>query len=305
MLDDEAPLIELIDVEYTIDHKAILQNCNLKIYQGDRIALLGKNASGKSTLLQLILGLKTPTQGVIKFHPCLGKTFCERKKVIGSVMHTVSLDKHMTVKNNIQLTSRLYGFAKQFSTEKVEAYLNEFELLDFKEMILKNLSFGTQRRVDIARAFLHQPKYLIFDETTSGLDVRYKNLFWSLVNNQLNNHFFGVIFTTHDLHELSHSSRIILLADKTIKLDTSLDKVKKELSVTLLTLPILTSKETLKKIEYLVGNFRTVDNKVKFYINNIEQVYSSLLTILATDKNVASINLHPPKLEDIFYEYLG
>lgn len=152
--------------------KWVLKDVNLSIDRGTVIGLVGPNGSGKSTLLNIIAGLVRPTRGEIIISEYKVPEDHEYKFHIGILLHNSVLYDELTVAENLIYYSKVYGLDNWRSLESVRELIEVFELKDYISVKVEALSHGWRKRVDIIRAFMHDPDIILLDEPFSGLDER-------------------------------------------------------------------------------------------------------------------------------------
>lgn len=193
------------------DVKAV-QDLSFKVKSGELFAFLGVNGAGKSTTINIMCGQLSKDGGsVIINGKDIDKELSKIKGELGVVFQGSVLDGALSVYDNLQSRAALYGI----TGEAFKARLSELSaLLDF-ESILKRpvgkLSGGQRRRVDIARALLHDPKILILDEPTTGLDPQTRKLLWSVVTDLRRSKGMTVFLTTHYMEEAADADYVIIL----------------------------------------------------------------------------------------------
>ena len=192
-----------------------VNNLSFKVKKGELFAFLGVNGAGKSTTINIICGQLKKDKGEILI---TGKSLDENptffKNILGVVFQTSVLDKDLTVYDNLQSRASLYGIiGKDFQNR-----LNKLsEILSFKDLLkrpLGKLSGGQKRRIDIARALIHNPKILILDEPTTGLDPQTRTLLWDVINNLRKEEGLTVFLTTHYMEEAESLSDRVGIMDK-------------------------------------------------------------------------------------------
>jgi len=176
-----------------------LKDINLKVKQGEILAMLGPNGAGKTTLISVICGIVTPSSGSVTIDGFdIIKDYRETRSRIGLVPQELNLESFETVLNNVAYSRGLYG--KSPKPEHIEKILKDLSLWDKKDQRLRQLSGGMKRRVLIAKALSHEPKILFLDEPTAGVDVELRKDMW-LVVEELRKTGVTIILTTHYIEE--------------------------------------------------------------------------------------------------------
>jgi len=164
-------ILSIENLSFAYQQAEVLQNINLKVYEGEVVTIIGPNGGGKTTLLKLILGLLTPQTGSIKIY---GRTPRAASKYIGYVPQQIDYDKKFPITvNDIVLSGRVksWGFYSSSDHRRVNEILAEFGLSDLKNEPFANLSGGQLQRALIARALVTETKILLLDEPTSNIDI--------------------------------------------------------------------------------------------------------------------------------------
>ena len=176
-----------------------LNNVNLKVKQGEILAMLGPNGAGKTSLISIICGIVKPTSGTVTIDGFdIIKDYRETRSRIGMVPQELNLESFETVFDTVSYSRGLYG--KSPKPEHIEKILKDLSLWDKKNQKLKELSGGMKRRVLIAKALSHEPKILFLDEPTAGVDVELRRDMW-LVVDELRKTGVTIILTTHYIEE--------------------------------------------------------------------------------------------------------
>ena len=198
-----------------------LKKVNLKVKQGEILAMLGPNGAGKTTLISIICGIVTPSSGTVTIDGFdIIKDYRETRSRIGMVPQELNLESFETVWDTVSYSRGLYG--KSPKPEHIEKILKDLSLWDKKEQRLRQLSGGMKRRVLIAKALSHEPKILFLDEPTAGVDVELRKDMW-LVVEALRKTGVTIILTTHYIEEAEaiadrvaviNQGEIIIVEDK-------------------------------------------------------------------------------------------
>lgn len=202
--------LEIIDLvkTYPTGVKAV-QGINLTVEQGDFYALLGHNGAGKSTTIGIISALVNKTSGQVKvFGYDLDSDKAALKKQIGLVPQEFNFNQFERVIDVLVQQAGFYGINKSEALKRAEIWLKKLNLWEKRTHLTRELSGGMKRRVMIARALMHEPKLLILDEPTAGVDIELRRSLWQFLR-ELNEQGTTVILTTHYLEEAENLCRHI------------------------------------------------------------------------------------------------
>jgi ABC-type multidrug transport system ATPase subunit len=195
-------------VHYSYKGREVLFDITLNVCQGDIFGVLGPNGAGKTTLIKCILGLLPNQSGTISV---FGETgVASRKKNVGSLVETPSFILTMTAKENLEL-AQLYGGEQNPSM--IDEVLKEVQLFERREDPVQSFSLGMKQRLGIARALLNDPKMLILDEPTNGLDPKGMNDIRMLIRKLNEEKGITIIVSSHLLHEIEQVSNRICIID--------------------------------------------------------------------------------------------
>ena len=201
----KVPIFDVKNLSYSVRGQNILSSISLEIFNGEYVAIIGPNGGGKTTLIRLLLGLDTPTDGKIKLYGKKIKNFKEWHK-IGYVPQRASLvdaSFPATVKDivNMGRVSKR-SFFKGMSTEDkaaVQDAMIKMDVLDLKDKMVGTLSGGQRQRVMIARALASNPEILILDEPNTGVDMVSQKNFYALLGKLNRDENITIVFITHDI----------------------------------------------------------------------------------------------------------
>lgn len=201
-----APAIKLDDVVKQYGSKRAVDHLSLEIEQGSVVALLGPNGAGKTTAISMMLGLRTPSSGVVRLldrDPAIAST----RQHIGAMLQQVNLPEKLSVAETLQLFRSYYE--TPLSTEEL---LDIAGLQEERKRPANRLSGGQQRRLQFALAMTGDPSVLFLDEPTTGMDVASRRLFWDRLRALSHEAKRTIVLTTHHLEEADGSAdRIIVL----------------------------------------------------------------------------------------------
>src|SRR4029079_14557551 len=175
-------MIKVQNLSKTFGEVKALADVSFEVHSGEIFAFLGPNGAGKTTTIQMLTTLLRPTSGSITIDgldPAVRPLDVRRR--FGIVFQDPSLDHELTAYENMDLHGVLYHVPRRARLERIQTLLTLFELWDRRDARVKTLSGGMQRRLEIARGFLHTPKILFLDELTLGLDPQSRNQLWTHV----------------------------------------------------------------------------------------------------------------------------
>ena len=181
------------------DGTLALDDLDLEVPAGSFFGLLGPNGAGKTTLISAVCNLIRPTEGELKVfgYPsdCL-----EARRLIGISEQEPNLDRFLTVRETLVYHGGYYGLDKQAAEERADEMIDVFDLRAKRDVRAPKLSGGMKRRLLLARALLHEPRLVILDEPTAGVDVELRHELWSYIR-KLHEQGTTIVLTTHYLEE--------------------------------------------------------------------------------------------------------
>ena len=209
-----------------------LKGIDLDVAEGDFFALLGPNGAGKSTTIGILSTLVNKTSGSVSvFGHDLDRQPAALKRSIGVVPQEFNFNQFEKTFDIVVTQAGYYGIPAKVANERAEQYLTQLGLWDKRDVPSRSLSGGMKRRLMIARALIHQPRLLILDEPTAGVDIELRRSMWSFLT-ELNQQGITIILTTHYLEEAEQLCRNIGIIDHgTIIENTSMRQLLGKLHV--------------------------------------------------------------------------
>ncbi len=205
-------LLSVDGVVKTFGSIRALDGVTLSVAAGEFVALLGANGAGKSTLMQLLTGLFTPDEGKISV---LGHDMRASATAalagIGVVFQQQTLDLELSVRSNLLFHADLHGIPRSVAKKRIAAALQHYGLTERAGERTRVLSGGNRRRVELARALLHQPRVLLMDEATVGLDPASRREILDEMTRLKETDRIGILWTTHLVDEIERADRFIVL----------------------------------------------------------------------------------------------
>lgn len=215
-------VIELVNVSKTYDKAEILSNMNLKVEQGEMIAIIGESGKGKTTLLNIIGLISKKQRGDLtlfgKRNPSIHskEAMMLRRKRIGYLFQNYGLVDDETVKWNLHLALEYKKLSKKEKEERIASLLNDFGLAYLKNKMIYQLSGGEQQRIAIIRLILQESDLILADEPTASLDDENEQTILKYLK-QLNEQGKTIVVVTHNKDILPYFSRVISLNDMYVK----------------------------------------------------------------------------------------
>ncbi len=218
-----------------------LKDVNLEVAPGDFFALLGPNGAGKSTTIGIICSLVNKTGGkVFVFGHDIDHDFSAAKSCLGVVPQEVNLNIFETVLQIVINQAGYYGIPRPVARERAERYLKQLSLWEKRDQPVRMLSGGMKRRLMIARALIHEPRLLILDEPTAGVDIEIRRSMWTFLKD-INARGTTIILTTHYLEEAEMLCRNIAIIDRgELIQNTSMRKLLNQLQMETFVLDLAT-----------------------------------------------------------------
>jgi len=228
-----------------------LNGIDLQVNQGDFFALLGPNGAGKSTTIGIICSLVNKSSGSISvFGYDSVAQEVEAKSCIGLVPQEFNFNQFETLEQIVVNQAGYYGVPRHIAKERAEKYLKQLELWDKRQARARELSGGMKRRLMIARALMHEPKMLILDEPTAGVDIEVRRSMWAFLT-KINQQGITIILTTHYLEEAEMLCRNIAIIDKgVIKENTSMKALLSTLNIETFVFDLISGANTIHIPEF-------------------------------------------------------
>lgn len=205
-------IIEIENLEKSFKEVKAVDGVSFKIKEGELFAFLGVNGAGKSTTINVISGTLKKDAG--KVTVCGYDIDSDADKIkgsIGIVFQNSVLDKKLSVYDNLKSRASLYGIFGNDFKKRLDEISELFELNEILKRPVGKLSGGQKRRIDIARGLFHNPKLLILDEPTTGLDPKTRKIVWSVIDKLRREQGLTVFLTTHYMEEASEADYVVIL----------------------------------------------------------------------------------------------
>lgn len=226
------PALSIRDLRKTYNNQfEALKGVSLDVMPGDFFAVLGPNGAGKSTTIGIISSLVRKTSGQVSIFGCdIDKSFSQAKKFLGVVPQEFNFSMFEKVEDIVLQQAGYYGLPRAQAIAQTEKYLKKLSLWDKRQTAARMLSGGMKRRLMIARALVHEPKLLILDEPTAGVDIELRRSMWEFLK-EINAAGTTIILTTHYLEEAESLCRHVAIIDRgQIVQNTSIKRLLQQLN---------------------------------------------------------------------------
>lgn len=277
-----------------------LKGISFDVEQGDFFALLGPNGAGKSTTIGIICSLVNKTSGTVKiFGHDIDEDFSRAKHFLGVVPQEFNFSQFERVYDIVRTQAGYFGLPPKLAAERTEKYLRLLSLWDKRFEPSRMLSGGMKRRLLIARALVHEPKLLILDEPTAGVDIELRRSMWEFLRD-INASGTTIILTTHYLEEAESLCRNIAIIDQgTIVQNSSMRSLLRELSRETFILDLHNDLETVPEVPGF--QVRQVDTHTIAVVVEKGQVLNEVFDHLTRQGlEVSSMRNKANRLEELF-----
>ncbi|ODW32346.1 ABC transporter ATP-binding protein [Vibrio parahaemolyticus] len=277
-----------------------LKGISLQVKKGDFYALLGPNGAGKSTTIGIISSLVNKTSGVAKVFGYDIDTDLElAKQHLGLVPQEFNFNQFETVEQIVTQQAGYYGVSKTLAKERAEKYLKKLDLWEKRKERARNLSGGMKRRLMIARALMHEPKLLILDEPTAGVDIELRRSMWDFLKEINQQQGITIILTTHYLEEAEMLCRNIGIINRGELIEnTTMKALLSKLSVETFILDI----ETDGEVPELNGVNRQslIDGSLEIELDKSQGLNAVFAQLTEHGVKVLSMRNKANRLEELF-----
>lgn len=272
---DDNYILEVRDLVKRYGNFVAVNNISFKVKKGSLFAFLGLNGAGKSTTINIITSIIVKNSGKVFINGRdLDRESYKIKSEIGIVFQNSVLDGALSAKENLQIRSRYYGIKKNEWKEREKILIDMLDLSSFYDKPIAKLSGGQKRRVDIARAMVHNPKLLILDEPTTGLDPQTRVSVWNLINMLREKTGMTVFLTTHYMEEAEKATYIVVMNKGSIIAEGTPNELKNTYSSDYL---ILHSRREKKTDDILTQDYSYIyNNDLHFYKIKMKDTLSAL-----------------------------
>ncbi|MEZ5459772.1 MAG: ABC transporter ATP-binding protein [Steroidobacteraceae bacterium] len=277
-----------------------LKGIDLDVERGDFFALLGPNGAGKTTLIGILTSLVSKTSGSLSvFGYDIDRDLEAAKACIGVVPQEINVNQFETPETIVVNQAGFYGIPRRIARERAERYLTQLSLWDKRNKAARSLSGGMKRRLMIARALMHEPRLLILDEPTAGVDIEIRRSMWEFLR-ELNRSGTTIILTTHYLEEAEALCRHIAIIDggRIITRDR-MDRLLRQLHTEKF---VLNARNTLGDAPQIPGYGvqRVDDHTLELEVSKDRNLNDAFAALTAGGIEIVSMRNKVNRLEEVF-----
>jgi ABC-2 type transport system ATP-binding protein len=285
--------------------RAALSAVTFEVPPGEVFGLLGPNGSGKSTLFRILSTMMAPSAGLARVagYDVSGRPDQVRRH-IGVVFQSQSLDKKLTVEENLRSQGHLFGLSGALLDRRADEVLTRLGLAGRRADLVDTLSGGLRRRVEVAKALLHEPEVLLMDEPSTGLDPGARHELWQYILELREKQGVTVLLTSHILDEAERCDRLVLLHQGRIVAQGTPAELKARIGGDVVVLEVSGPESMAAQIEARFGcKARVADGTLRVEIANGHRFIAEVVE--AFPGMIHSVTLHKPTLEDVFLNETG
>lgn len=298
-MNEKTDLIKIEHLYKSFGDVAAVNDLSFKVKRGELFAFLGVNGAGKSTTINVICGQLKKDGGSVEIcGTSLDENADEIKRRIGVVFQYSALDKDLSVKDNLESRAALYGIYGEEFKNRLAVLAESLDFKDFLNRPAGKLSGGQRRRVDVARALIHNPEILILDEPTTGLDPQTRNSLWQFIADMRTKYGTTVFLTTHYMEEAADADYVIILNKGKIAAEGTPLQLKNAYTGDFITLYGADEEE----IKTLGSSYEKIPNGYRL---EVENTAAATKLIVAHPEIFKDYEITKGKMDDVFLAVTG
>ncbi len=305
-------IIKVNNISKKFEDKLVLDNISFNVEEGDIFGLIGPNGAGKSTLINIMTGLLDPNNGSITIGGFdIKKESIKAKEFLGLVPQELALMETISAYDNLEFFGSLYGLKGKLLKERINYALDITGLIEKRKDKVKKFSGGMKRRLNLAAAIMHEPKILILDEPTVGIDPQSRNHIFEFIKKVNREKNTTILYTSHYMEEVEYLCNNIFIIDEGKEIAYGSKKTVKSMisnnnKVSLRVDNI--NEDLINNIKLITGviDCENSHDEIKLLVESHRFKLEPLLKILENNKSIIkSINVDEPNLEEVFLSLTG
>ena len=298
-MNEKNDLIKIERLYKSFGDVTAVNDLSFKVKRGELFAFLGVNGAGKSTTINVICGQLKKDGGSVEIcGTSLDENADEIKRKIGVVFQFSALDKDLSVKENLESRAALYVIYGEEFKKRLAVLADNLAFKDFLNRPIGKLSGGQRRRVDVARALIHDPEILILDEPTTGLDPQTRNALWNFISDLRTKNGTTVFLTTHYMEEAADADYVIILNKGKIAAEGTPLQLKNAYTGDFITLYGADEEE----IKTLGSSYEKIPNGYRL---EVENTAAATKLIVAHPEIFKDYEITKGKMDDVFLAVTG
>lgn len=292
-------IIEIKNLKKYFKEVKAVDDISFEVHKGSLFAFLGLNGAGKSTTINMICGsLKKDSGEILIDGISVDDDMSKAKRVLGVVYQNSVLDKFLTVRENLENRASLYGMFGEEFKKRIEELSKLLDLDEILDRVYAKLSGGQRRRADIARALIHNPKILILDEPTTGLDPQTRKTVWAVIDKLRKKDKITVFLTTHYMEEATDADYVVILDNGKVVAEGTPIELKNQFSGDYIT--FYNAKES--DIKKLGINYEVLPDAIRIEVKDTAEA-TSLIT--KHPELFEDYEITKGKMDDVFLAATG
>ena len=280
-----------------------LNEVSLEVSEQQMFALLGPNGAGKTTLMHILSTLLRPDAGnaFVAGVDVIRQPLKARRR-LGIVFQEPSLDDRLSVRENLDLHGLVFGVPRTLRKQRIKELLALVELTDWADKIVRTLSSGMKRRLEIARTFIHDSEILLLDEPTVGLDAQTRDRIWHYIRRLQNERRITVLVTTHYIEEVENCNQVCIIDNGKVLADGSPEALKRQFGQQLLRIVPKTNADHVEIVTRYAKQLRKAD-ETEIILTSEDAFSESFLA--ENGSRIRSLSIEVPSLESVFLTLTG
>jgi ABC-2 type transport system ATP-binding protein len=302
-ISNSSSAIRLEKVSKRYGRTVALDQVNFEVKEQQMFALLGPNGAGKTTLMHILSTLLRPDAGraFVAGVDVISKPLQARQR-LGIVFQEPSLDDRLSVHENLDLHGLIFGVPRTLRRQRIEELLALVELTDWTDKIVRTLSSGMKRRLEIARSFIHDSEILLLDEPTVGLDAQTRDRIWHYIHRLQSERKITVLVTTHYIEEVEKCDQVCIIDNGRVLANGAPKALKQQFGQQLLRIVPKTDKDQIEIVTRYAERLSRVDG-TEIILTSDDNFSESFLA--ENGARIRALSIEVPSLESVFLTLTG